>query len=293
MLRRATKESLRPPPVASAAFLLCALVAVPALRAQSLLPISDYQVIVDRKPFGDIGKPKAPDPAAAEAEQAAAAAAQAEREQQALAQQLDLVAVNITLRGTISVGLVDKSAKPPRSIYLGVGESDSGYTVESADYEAETATISKAGVKVTLKLGRGLVEGDGETNANGGTAAEGNASAANNAGDGANAAQPRQRPRVLRRPGAAGAPGYRSAILERRRAENAAAEEEETRRHENEVARLRNASDKAAAKREHDMNYQLLLEGKEPVSEIHLTQEEEAELVKRGLLPASDAPAAE
>ena len=70
MLRRATKESLRPPPMASAAFLLCVLVAAPALRAQSLLPISDYQVILDRKPFGDIGKPKAPDPAAAEAEQA-------------------------------------------------------------------------------------------------------------------------------------------------------------------------------------------------------------------------------
>ena len=32
-----------------------------------------------------------------------------------------------------------------------VGETEGGYTVEAADYAAETATISKDGVKVTLR----------------------------------------------------------------------------------------------------------------------------------------------
>lgn len=293
----ATTEPLRPPPceapraaaprLAAAAGLFLAFLAAQALHAQSLLPLSDYQVILDRKPFGELGKPKDAG-ADAEASQAAAEAAQAERDQQSLAQQLDLVAVNVTLRGTVSVGLVDKSVNPARSIYLAVGESDSGYTVESADYTAETATISKGGVKVTLKLGRGLVEGGGEAAT--GDAAAGGAAAA---GEAAGPEQRRQVPRALRRPGAPGAAGYRSAIMERRRAENAAADEAESRRREHEVERLRQASDKAAAKREHDMNYQLLLEGKEPVSEIHLTPEEERELESRGLLaPADSAPPA-
>lgn len=295
MHSRATTEPPRPPPpeallaamrrsvrLAAATIPFFALFAAPPLRAQSLLPLSDYQVILDRKPFGELGKPKESG-ADAEATQAAAEAAQAERDQQTLAQQLDLVAVNITLRGTVSVGLVDKSVNPSRSLYLAVGESDSGYTVESADYAAETATISKGGVRVTLKLGRGLVESDGA--AAGETAAGGAAGA----GEAAEAEPRRQVPRVLRRPGAPGAAGYRSAIMERRRAENAAANEAESRRRENEVERLRQASDKAAAKREHDMNYQLLLEGKEPVSEIHLTPEEERELESRGLLAPADS----
>lgn len=291
MPRRSTTEPLLRPPRCAAVVLLCAFSAAPALRAQSLLPLSEYQVIIDRKPFGEIGKPKGAD-AASEADVAAAEAAQAERDQQTLAQQLDLVAVNITLRGTVSVGLVDKSVKPSRSLYLAVGESDSGYTVESADYASETATISKGGVKVTLKLGRGLVSEE-EAASSGADAAAGGASPQRAAAEGAGDGQPRRQiPRTLRRPGMAGIGGYRSAIAERRRAEDAAAEEEAARRKEHEVERLRSASDRAAAKREHDMNYQLLLEGKEPVSEIHLTPEEERELESRGLLPPADSPPA-
>lgn len=267
------------------ALLFAALTAAP-LAAQSLLPLSDYQVIINRKPFGDLAQPSGGQQDAAAA-QAAAMEAQAAREQEAMARQIDLVAVNITLHGTVSVGFVDKGAKPAESHYLAVGETEGGFTVEAADYAAETATISKDGVKVTLKLGAGVVaeaaagEGDGA-----GDAASGSAAA-----NAANAAAP-QRPasRVLRRPGAPGTiGGYRSAVRERRRAEDAAAEEQEAQRREDEVSRLRHASDAAAAKREHDMNYRLLLEGKEPVSEIHLTPEEEKELESRGLLPPADS----
>ncbi|MBR3086985.1 MAG: hypothetical protein IKH04_11345 [Kiritimatiellae bacterium] len=245
-----------------------------ALGAEGLLPLESYGVIVERKPFGDLAAYKkrgADDPATA----AAAEEAQAAREQQALAGQLDLVAVNITLRGTISVGFVDKSAKPAKSFYLGIGESEGGFTVESADYAAETATISKAGVKVTLKLGSGLVAGSEQADA--GTP---HATPSQPAGD-----APRIRPVAIRRTigGIPGRGGYRARQSERRRAED----EAEAQRQEDSVARLREATDSAAAKREHDMNYRLLLEGKEPISEIHLTPEEEAELESKGLLPPS------
>lgn len=260
---------------ASTAFAIFAALSAAPLAAQSLLPLSDYQVIIDRKPFGDLAQPKGRGQDADAA--LAAQEAQAAKEQENLARQIDLVAVNITLRGTISVGFVDKSVKPAESHYLAIGESEGGYTVEAADYAAETATISKGDVRVTLKLGSGVV-------------AE---SAAGGAGEDkpaeAEAPKPqRTPPRILRRPGAPGVGGYRNAVRERRRAEDAAAEEEEAQRREDEVSRLRKASDSAAAKREHDMNYKLLLEGKEPISEIHLTPEEERELESKGLLPPSE-----
>ena len=248
------------------------------LGAEGLLPLESYGVIVERKPFGDLAayrKRGADDPANA----AAAEEAQAARDQQALAGQLDLVAVNITLRGTISVGFVDKSAKPAKSFYLGIGESEGGFTVESADYAEETATISKAGVKVTLKLGSGLVAGSGQAAAD--AAASSPAAPSPPSGD-----APKARPVTIRRTigGIPGRGGYRARQSERRRAEN----EAEAQRQEDSVARLREATDSAAAKREHDMNYRLLLEGKEPLSEIHLTPEEEAELESKGLLPPSN-----
>ena len=287
MSRRAARTvataAPRPSPrglAAAIAATLLALLPQAPLMAQSLLPLSDYQVIIDRKPFGELAQgKKAQD---AEAAQAAAQEAQAAKEQEALAKQIDLVAVNITLRGTISVGFVDKSVKPATSHYLSIGETEAGFTVESADYVAETATISKGGVKITLKLGSGIIaEGKADDEGSGSAQTVGKADEAK----GDEAAKPRIPTRVLRRPGMPGAAGgYRNTVLERRRAENAAAAEEEAQRREDEVDRLRKASDSAAAKREHDMNYKLLLEGKEPISEIHLTPEEERELESKGLL---------
>lgn len=266
-----------------------ALAAAPALRAQSLLPLPSYGVITARRPFGDLSK-LGPKKGAPTPEEAAAAQAEAQqaKDRQQLARQIDLVAVNITLRGTVSVGFIDKGAKPPRSLYLGIGESESGFKVEAADFAEETATISKDGVSVTLKLGSGLVAAT-ETPADGASEAA-SESASEKDGDGARPAALRTaRPAAaIRRPAGPGL-GYRSNVLDRRRAENAARAEEARQRMEEtaEIARKAagEAADEAAARREHDMNFRMLLEGKEPASEIKLTEEEEAELVRRGLLP--------
>ncbi len=68
-----------------------------------------------------------------------------------------MCAVNRTPSGNTAVGFIDNDAKPPRNIYLNVGESADGYRIVAADYDEETATIEKDGVTVTLKLGKGLV----------------------------------------------------------------------------------------------------------------------------------------
>lgn len=110
-------------------------------------PFSRYEIILTRKPFGS-----APAlPAGAQA----AAAVQTAVAQQALAKQIRLCAVTLTEEG-ISIGLVDSAAKPPRNLLMKVGDNADGYRIVDADFDAETATIEKDGVVITLNL-EGLV----------------------------------------------------------------------------------------------------------------------------------------
>lgn len=113
------------------------------------LGFEPYQIIIDREIFGRRAAPvvTAP-PAAAIIEQ---------RQAELLAKRLTMCAVNRTPSGNIAVGFIDNEAKPPRNIYLNVGESADGYRIVAADYDAETATIEKENVTITLKLGQGLI----------------------------------------------------------------------------------------------------------------------------------------
>jgi hypothetical protein len=114
-----------------------------------------YQPILDRMPFGALPDNfgQAPvDPNAAKS------AAEAAAEQQKLAKQVNMSAVNVTPGGQTAIGFTDLSVKPPVSHFLVVGDSADGWTVKSADYDDEIATIEKDGVAITLKLGKGLVD---------------------------------------------------------------------------------------------------------------------------------------
>lgn len=124
---------------------------LPAADAPVPPPFARYDVILARMPFG-VPAPAAAVPAAADP----AAQQQAQAEQQ-LARQIAMVAVNVTPGGKTAVGFIDKAEKPPRNYYLGVGESANGFVVEDASYEEETATLSKDGVAITIKLGVGVV----------------------------------------------------------------------------------------------------------------------------------------
>jgi hypothetical protein len=53
------------------------------------------------------------------------------------------------------VGFTDNGAKPPRNFYLEKGETSENFKVVDASFELETATVSKDGISVELKLGKG------------------------------------------------------------------------------------------------------------------------------------------
>lgn len=277
-----------------------------------LRPFEYYRAILDRKPFGELAPPPAPaGPVNAADSQEAI---EEKRKEDALAKQIDMVAVNRTPRGKIAVGFIDKNAKPPRNYYLNVGDTSGGFKVLSADFDEEIATIEKDGVSIALKLGKGVIpkeelQGDsaGPVAApiSGGQAAQAIQSGAVTppAGQGTTFGRPsfpgiRRGGTAIRKPalpasdGAKqGGAGYREDVrkrLEQRRQEEAERAREEQRKINEEVERRTEAATEAAAKREREVNLKLIASGQEPVSEIELTPEEDAELVKAGVL---DAPA--
>ena len=121
-----------------------------------------YQTIIDRKPFGP--EPANFDPEAAPGTASAAGSADSEEmtaeqrteEEQKLAANVRVSVLNVAPDGTVKVGFTDASANPPENYYLKVGGSQNGWTVKSAEPAAESVTLEKDGVEVTMKLGEGL-----------------------------------------------------------------------------------------------------------------------------------------
>jgi len=114
-----------------------------------------YQPILDRMPFGELPSnfnAVPVDPATVKSEE------QVKADQQKLAKQINMSAVNVTPDGATAIGFTDLSDKTPINYYLLVGTTAGGWTVVSADYDEETATIEKDGVSITLKLGKGLID---------------------------------------------------------------------------------------------------------------------------------------
>ncbi len=266
-----------------------------------LPPFSHYAVILERKPFGDLSKPAAQEPVP----QPDQAAIEQAKEEQALARQVDMVAVNRTPRGKIAVGFIDKGAKPPRNYYLNVGESSGGFTVVEADFTEETATIEKEGVSISLKLGKGMIP---KKNTGEGTETATAAPAAStlqpptpsplhpfNPSTHQPAVRP-MRPGIVRRNamGVGGVTNAPSSYLEtlRRRQANRDAQvshnAEEIAKLREEIAQAAQTSKDAAAKREREINLELISRGYAPISKIELTPEEDAELVRKGALAAPE-----
>ena len=127
-------------------------------------PFSHYQPILDRMPFGT-PPPDAPPDTSAEDLALQKTAEQEKAEQQQIAKQLSFSALNITPKGTIAVGFTDRSANPPQSHYLGIGDTAQGWTVLAADYDEDWARFEKDGVTVTMHLTRGLLDDSPSTEA--------------------------------------------------------------------------------------------------------------------------------
>ena len=262
----------------------------------ALPPFSHYSVILDRKPFGDLSKANAAD-AVPTPDQAAIEQAKVE---QALARQIDMVAVNRTPRGKIAVGFIDKGAKPPRNYYLNVGESSGGFTVAEADFVEETATIEKDGVSISLKLGKGMVpKKEAGEGAEAATTTPAPPAASPIHPSNPSTLQPPMRPMrpgLVRRGamtagGVTNAPGSYLDTLRRRQANRAAQvtqNAEEIAKLRDEIAKAAQTSKEEAAKRERAINLELISRGQEPLSPIELTPEEDAELVRKGALAAPE-----
>jgi hypothetical protein len=136
------------------AFACAATLAVSGLafsEAFAPVPFDHYQPILDRMPFGS---PFSLEPAAPVAP---VNEAQVQAAQESLASKICMSAVTVTPAGRTAVGFTDISLNPPVNYFLLSGASAGGWTVVEADYDAETSTIEKEGVTITLQLGKGLI----------------------------------------------------------------------------------------------------------------------------------------
>ncbi len=108
----------------------------PCCPAASELPdFGHYQIILDRKPFGEIVPPETAEPGAAAGG--------------ALAQNLELRAI-IDDGETMRVGMFDKGGN--RSFYISLGETVEQLELVSVDYDAEEAVLRKMDETIVLKL---------------------------------------------------------------------------------------------------------------------------------------------
>jgi len=117
------------------------LMAVGVGAAAEQADFSRYQVILDRKPFGD----------------ESARAAQAltiEQLQTSFIKDLRLCAVYENPDEGIRVGLVSIKTNPPSSFILGIDEStDDGITLVNADYDAGRALLRKGAEEYWISMG--------------------------------------------------------------------------------------------------------------------------------------------
>ena len=106
---------------------------------------SRYEVILDRRPFGE-----APSDA-----ELAAAAAPVIPAGPSFVDSLQMCAITDG-GGALRVGFLDMKTNPPKTYFLFVGESEDGIEVVSADYDAETALLRKGTEERVLAMATGM-----------------------------------------------------------------------------------------------------------------------------------------
>lgn len=118
----------------------------PGAPAAAAADFTRYQTILDRKPFGDIAA------AAAEADAAAT-----NPNIPPLSASLRLVALEKDDdSGALRAGLVDAGGK--RTYYLKVGEEDDGVTLVNADFKGDRALVRKGTQEEWLTMGAGAAK---------------------------------------------------------------------------------------------------------------------------------------
>ena len=129
--------------------LLLTLAPLAAFAQSETPPREHYQPIVDAKPFGDVAKQVSAEEAAKAAEE--------QKQKEEIAQKFRMVGITDYPDGTRKIAFLDET-QGVASYLLGIGESENGFTLVEADYDAEWATLTKDGLTFTLGLGKGLIE---------------------------------------------------------------------------------------------------------------------------------------
>ncbi len=129
--------------------LLLTLAPLAAFALPETPPREHYQPIVDAKPFGDVAKQVSAEEAAKAAEE--------QKQKEEIAQKFRMVGITDYPDGTRKIAFLDET-QGIASYLLGIGESENGFTLVEADYDAEWATLTKDGLTFTLGLGKGLIE---------------------------------------------------------------------------------------------------------------------------------------
>ena len=233
--------------------LICVAALCPVAPAAAVAAFDPYQVILDRRPFGEPAISGA-DAAAA----AAAAAALAAAGGKTFIDDFRLSSIRQGLDGT-RVWLVHLAAKPhPRSFSLGVGEANEKYEIEllDVDYASETALLRHGVEEMEIKLGKA---GRGEKAKTGGLPAG-------------------------KSPGS----GTRLSYTERRQRRQAEREAKKKKEEALEARRMMTYEEKVKEFREKQMERIRAGGAKGPVLPIPITKEMDDKLVEEGVLPAQE-----
>lgn len=145
-------------------FRVVVLIALAALAAAAeRQPLERYQSIIDRQMFGELPDDFDPNKLPSEVQKTSARAAkELSAEQEKLKSAIHFSVLNVRGDGRIEVGFTDNTdPKEPRHYFICEGDTAGGWTVEEADAESATMTISKDGVSLELRLGDNSAKGGG------------------------------------------------------------------------------------------------------------------------------------
>ena len=145
-------------------FRVAVLIALAALvAAAERQPLERYQSIIDRQMFGELPDDFDPSKLPSEVQKTSSRAAkELSAEQEKLKSAIHFSVINVRADGRVEVGFTDNTdPKEPRHYFICEGETAGGWTVEEADRDTATMTISKDGVSLELKLGDNSAKGGG------------------------------------------------------------------------------------------------------------------------------------
>lgn len=204
-------------------FATAVLAAIAALAAAAeRQPLERYQSIIDRQMFGALPNDFDPSKLPSEVQKSSRSEKELTAEQEKLRSAIHFSVINVRSDGRVEVGFTDNTdPKEPRHYFICEGETAGGWTVEEADRDTATMTISKDGVSLELKLGDNSAKGGGSMKRSGESSAPRNSPLL---GNGAGGFVSARRRREQREAEAAAEDKKRREEEERKRAEEREAE---------------------------------------------------------------------